>query len=274
MHPDHCEERLRPQAEVQMKRLNQMLATLVSPAERNRYDLALTGEKPVESPIPDWIWPLCGIPLLLALVFLFTHMDAPPLPRIAAAESPAAVSRVSVKPRSRAARTRRKADRRTDAAAVAPQLAPAPESLPARTEPVSLPHVIPPVAPPPLPVTVAEPQPTLTGDWLYVAPRGGVRNDLYPPEYIEVHIKESGGVVRGRYRARYRIADRAISPNVSFEFTGRGGTLLWRGPGRAQGEITLRLLPGGGLEVSWVANQIGTEMDLISGTATLVRKLD
>ena len=81
-------------------------------------------------------------------------------------------------------------------------------------------------------------------------------------------------MVRGRYRARYRITDRAISPNVTFEFAGHGATIPWRGPGGAQGEITLRLLPGGALEVSWVANQIGTAMDLISGTATLVRKLD
>jgi glucose/arabinose dehydrogenase len=34
------------------------------------------------------------------------------------------------------------------------------------------------------------------------------------------------------------------------------------------------LLASGGLEVSWVANQMGAELGLISGTATLVRKLD
>ena len=43
--------------------------------------------------------------------------------------------------------------------------------------------------------------------------------------------------------------------------------------GGSQGEVTLRLLASGGLEVSWVANQMG-DLGLISGTATLVRKLD
>ena len=52
IHPDHCEARLRPQAEVQMKRLNQILAKLLNPEERTRYDLSLSGEKPVEPPVP------------------------------------------------------------------------------------------------------------------------------------------------------------------------------------------------------------------------------
>jgi hypothetical protein len=34
------------------------------------------------------------------------------------------------------------------------------------------------------------------------------------------------------------------------------------------------LLPGGSLEVKWEANEMGNELGLVSGTATLVRKVE
>ena len=81
--------------------------------------------------------------------------------------------------------------------------------------------------------------------------------------------------MRGRYRARYRVTDRAISPNVAFQFVGRtppeGGVLPWRGAGGSQGAVTLRLLANGHLQVAWEADRPG-ELGLISGAATLVRK--
>jgi hypothetical protein len=117
----------------------------------------------------------------------------------------------------------------------------------------------------------------LSGNWFFL-PTAETRKSGYPPEYIELRLSEDQGVIRGRYRARYRVTDRAISPNVAFQFEGRtaaeGGVLPWRGPGGAQGEITLRLLANGNLEVEWAAGQLGEELGLISGTATLVRKLD
>jgi hypothetical protein len=65
---------------------------------------------------------------------------------------------------------------------------------------------------------------------------------------------------------------------VSFHFEGQGGTdrasLPWIGGGGARGEVRLRLLTPGTLEVTWVANRLSEELGLISGTATLVRKLD
>jgi hypothetical protein len=36
----------------------------------------------------------------------------------------------------------------------------------------------------------------------------------------------------------------------------------------------MRLLESGALEVTWQANRMGADLGLISGTATLVRKLD
>ncbi len=122
------------------------------------------------------------------------------------------------------------------------------------------------------------PQSTLAGEWLFL-PQPNARSDgLYPPEYIELRVTEGSGSVRGKYRARYRITDRAISPTVAFEFQGRAGEkdarLPWIGPGGARGEVTLHLLTTGALEVTWVVSRMGSELGLISGTATLVRRMD
>ena len=109
-------------------------------------------------------------------------------------------------------------------------------------------------------------------------PSAATVNGGYPPEYIELRLRELEGVMRGSYRARYRVNDRAISPNVAFQFEGRsgaeGGVLPWRGPGGSQGEVTLRLLANGNLQVEWEADRLGEELGLISGAATLVRKLE
>lgn len=117
----------------------------------------------------------------------------------------------------------------------------------------------------------------LSGDWILVPSAATVKGG-YPPEYIELRLRELEGVMRGSYRARYRVNDRAISPNVAFQFEGRsgaeGGVLPWRGPGGSQGEVTLRLLANGNLQVEWEADRLGEELGLISGAATLVRKLE
>ena len=85
---------------------------------------------------------------------------------------------------------------------------------------------------------------TLAGNWLFVQ-SSSVRIAGYRPEYIELRLTEDSGTLRGRYQARYRVIDRAISPNVAFEFVDRAG------PGNATGEVTLRLLTSGILEVTW-----------------------
>jgi hypothetical protein len=91
-------------------------------------------------------------------------------------------------------------------------------------------------------------------------------------------LTEASGILHGTYRARYHIPDRAISPLVSFQFDGPANqdraSLPWTGTGGSKGEVRLRLLTPGTLEVVWAANQLGEELGLISGTATLVRKLE
>ncbi len=118
-----------------------------------------------------------------------------------------------------------------------------------------------------------------SGRWYYVKPSGGapLRN-MYPPEFIEAALLEENGVVRGRYRARYKIADRAIPPEVDFQFTGKvnQGAMAstWVGPGGAKGEVRVRQVTPDTIEFAWVATDLGRHQGLGYGTAVLVRRQD
>ncbi len=116
------------------------------------------------------------------------------------------------------------------------------------------------------------------GFWFF-APGGERTNkSLYPPQFIEAVLTERNGVVHGKYRSRYRIVDRAISPDVNFEFTGAvagtGLTSPWTGVGGAKGQVTLTLTGENSLKLDWTASDLGTTQGLASGTATLMRRID
>lgn len=121
----------------------------------------------------------------------------------------------------------------------------------------------------------------LAGFWFYSKPPQGQINrnkSLYPPEYIEATIAEEDGMVRGSLRSRFQIADRAISPDVNFFFAGmqnRPQTVLnWTGPGGSKGELTLKLTSDNTLRIDWTASEVGTQLGLSSGTATLTRRIE
>ena len=150
-----------------------------------------------------------------------------------------------------------------------------------------LPGTLPPVAPIFSPVLTTPsstriarvPPKVLTGFWFYLrTPEDKKNPGLYPPEFIEATISELNGQVKGRYRSRYRIVDRAISPDVNFEFTGKvsGNSVAatWTGPGSAHGEITIRRLSDNSMRVEWTATQLGSLQGLTAGTAALTRRLD
>jgi len=115
------------------------------------------------------------------------------------------------------------------------------------------------------------------GTWFYARPRAGPRSgDLYPPEYIEAVIRQEAGVLRGRYRARYQVADRAISPEVLFQFegtaAGQTAELQWTGGGGSRGQLRLKLTSENAMEASWWATDPGSSAGLASGTAVLIRR--
>ncbi|MBI3665917.1 MAG: J domain-containing protein [Acidobacteria bacterium] len=116
------------------------------------------------------------------------------------------------------------------------------------------------------------------GIWFYAgADRGKPAETLYPPEYIELVILEQASVLRGRYWARYQISDRAISPEVAFQFEGQppsqnSARFPWSAGGGAKGELQLKLLSENSMEVNWWATCFGKGMGLASGTAVLIRR--
>jgi hypothetical protein len=305
LHPDRCvDENGRRLAELQARRLNAMLAVLTNPVERECYDrelsLARAGLPVAFQPsapgpgrlgeAPGWLWPAAGGAIVLALISLWTASPRgipkvrPPVPPAAAQSAPkhAAAPGPESVPRARPSRS---------ALAEPTEYA----ALPASGIPIPVPR-LPLENPPTLPTTGWQPEavaiapleagtlpppPTrsaFAGEWLFLPQGSNLRKGLYPPEYIELRVTERAGLVSGRYKARYRVTDRAISPNVTFEFEGRAGEsdarLPWTGPSGAHGEVTLHLLTTGALEVTWVVSQLGGELGLISGTATLVRKMD
>lgn len=147
--------------------------------------------------------------------------------------------------------------------------------LPAK--PASVPAVIP-------AVHTASPKPLgsdphqFAGFWFYAQGTERADKSLYLPEFIEAALTEHNGVIQGRYRSRYQIADRAIPPDVNFEFTGTaaGATLTapWAGWGGAKGKVSLRLTDENTLKFVWTASRLGSSQGLTAGTATLTRRIE
>ncbi len=276
LHPDQFQDGdTRRLADLQMKRLNGILKLLADPEARAAYDYSLLDlpAPPKRSRDRRWRPFAAAAATLLVLVFCAVWpVHPPPRPQAASARPP-----VSTPPRQKTAqRSPARGPHRTAEDSATEVIFTDPRPSP-RAEPA-------PAAEPPAPdlAMAREPSqsptlPTIAGEWLFVA-TPEIRTTGYPPEYIELRVVEDHGAIRGRYRARYRVADRAISPNVAFQFEGRappeGGVLPWRGAGGSQGEVTLHLLGNGDLDVEWSADRMGEELGLISGKARLVRKLD
>lgn len=127
----------------------------------------------------------------------------------------------------------------------------------------------------------ASPARPFAGFWFYARPAPAQRfksSTLYAPEFIETTITEQNGTIRGKYRSRYKIVDRAISPDVTFEFSGtaNGSTVVcpWNGPGGSKGELTLKIAGENGLSVDWTTTELGSIQGLVTGTAILTRRID
>ncbi len=137
-----------------------------------------------------------------------------------------------------------------------------------------------PIVPQAVPQTaqVEQPQPSkFAGTWIYVPDGKQSPNDLYPAEYIELVLWERDDALLGRYRGRYRVTNRALSPDVEFQFQGvkRGhDRYAWIGNGEAKGEVGLKLVTANSMTVDWFTSQVGRTSCLSSGTAVLVRRIE
>ena len=119
---------------------------------------------------------------------------------------------------------------------------------------------------------------TFAGNWLYVPdPAESVAPGTYPATYVEFLLAENRGQLSGSYRAHYRVADRAVSPEVSFQAegtapAGKSAHLKWTSADGAKGEVDMSLVGPNLMTVSWWSTELGRHATLASGTAKLIRQ--
>jgi curved DNA-binding protein CbpA len=316
LHPDQQSgEALKRLAEAQMKRLNSLCDELTDAERRRRYDSSLTvrlGPPASLAPPrpPAWRFGVREAGFLaagMAAASLCWELSSPPARSRVSSPSPslAPVEQVQARAADDApgtfpgqlaqlsaelARTRGELEKtRSERDSAFAQLA-APESvaepavMASAISPVlSLPEVARPAVPPraatPPGRNLEQARVSFAGTWVYVRPRmASPAESLYPAEYIEAVIVEQGEVIKGRYRARYDVMDRPISPQVTFQFEGRpegeSASLRWSAAGGAKGELKLKLLSRNSMEANWMATELGSQPGLASGIAVLIRKLE
>jgi hypothetical protein len=315
LHPDgHSDEVLRAAAERQMKRLNEILAILTNPQKRREYDESLGGAKPLrirqapppravvirpplggwcaEAVVRNWFWILLTIAGLgMATIWRLTPENATmtetaPVP----ASTPRAPASASSTRRHEAnfPRTAPASPAEESTIEVPPYAVGTPPLLP---ESRSMPA---PQRPAPAPAHPAErtstaqaggsaspriePQePAFAGSWIYAPLSGDGPQGRYPALYMECLLKQTGGKITGDYRARYRVPDRAISPDVAFHIrgetpAGNSGTMEWAAADGAQGMLQLTLQAPGLLRVAWWTTRPGRRPSMSSGEGILIRQ--
>lgn len=309
LHPDQQQDdRLRHLSGLQLRRLNQMAEVLADPAKRTAYDLSLSHfEPPAAAPkLPRaairgvrvrllirfnrriLAWTFIALILLASAIVSLrqpaisaaSRLDPATIPTVRPTRSPdppAVEKRIVVQHLSVSEPKRYRSVETTDFLAALPITEPQPPiglvssaqrdrpARPLREEepvPISLPS---PKSPPA----------ALTGKWLYVPRDAESPTNLYPAQYIEMRIQDQGGVLRGKYYAKYKVRDRAIWPEMAFQFEGKAGdstsVLTWSSTFGSRGELRLKRVTEESLEASWVTTEFGRMDVLASGSAILYR---
>jgi hypothetical protein len=312
LHPDiQRDQRLKELAERQMKRLGGVVAVLVDPRERARYDAELAdGARPVRLAIlaragrPEllqavarhWFWVLLGS-TTIGMGTWYGFARTTDVPRgHAAAESARAAAAPAITDVGQVPARRRpaKAAENTGARNVAQVLPLRPKVSEAREPGLSATTPMPVETPAeaatgePGAVTAAQKawpadavrnghESPFAGEWLYAA--DGQKEDRagsYPARYVEFRLQTESGTLVGDYRAVHTLVDKAISPEVVLRVRGespRGntGTLEWESSAGARGELELMLRSPNQLQVKWWTTQFGRHEALSSGMAVLMR---
>jgi hypothetical protein len=257
VHPDKQQDpRLKKLAECQMKRLSDVMAVLVNPRERARYDAGLargtrpervvlvaTASRPelLQSAVRNWFWVLLGSMAMGTGVWYAMAGAAEAPAGIAPVESAPAAAKPAVAQGERATVRKRpeKIAETTDPGRMGPTLpereTPREEPQPSVTAPIT-------VTPAWTPILVAKPEagaapleqnappsgavrngegPRFAGEWLFAAAaQGEERAGTYQARYVELRLREAGGTLAGYYRAVHRMLGKAISPEVTFRVSG------------------------------------------------------
>lgn len=121
-------------------------------------------------------------------------------------------------------------------------------------------------------------EPAFAGNWFYSPEFGGKAGaGAYPAQYIEFFLAEEQGIVAGNYRAQYKVADKAVPPQVIFHSQGKSddgklARMSWASKDGAKGEAELTLQSPNLMRVVWWTTEFGSRAALASGEAWLVRQ--
>lgn len=290
LHPDqHQDPEIKVLADVQMRRLNEIVETLTDPERRRAYDRDLRtylhNVRQNSSFYPliwlrnnrGWILVTGSVFLFVGAALLIPSFDPASQPAVAQVQaSDLAVTKPPVehvmrvpanKPVARAQRPTVPVSVRAQfpKAGVEPLLPEAP-SLTANPEPMGW---------SPNPMAIRPPvEANLVGKWIFTPdPLDRPDPKTFPAEYVELTILAAENRLRGNYRSRYKLSDHSLSPYANFIFDGpaNAGTFDWRGDGGARGQVTLQFQSEDTLQVNWFATKMGTELSLGSGSATVFR---
>jgi hypothetical protein len=297
LHPDQqTDPTLKRAAEGQMRRINAIYAVLSDPEQRRRYDAgagavreipsmamvraqsALVVRRRIDPGSLVWIgvaalslglifWlAMMGQPITVRTAQTAVPVGKPQVPENSSRQLPDSASRPAPIPR---------AERSLQTEAAVPRANKPPDPLPMPPPDFQPPSVTAPELPAPAKAMPA-PVKGFGGFWAYLHDQDFRQAGKYPPQFIETSIVEKDGRIRGRYKARYYVSDRPISPNVNFEFEGEfsgvSAKLPWRGDGGSQGQVEINLMSDNELEVIWHATDLGQSLGLASGRAILRRR--
>ncbi|MCC7236727.1 MAG: J domain-containing protein [Bryobacterales bacterium] len=315
LHPDQIlDQYTKGLAETTLKRINAAYAVLGDPRQRRNYDEEAAPACP-PLPYPShpqgqgqairwqsWPWQPFRRNLLwigatlacLAVIYWILWPGRQPEAEwtarspAAAPWAPSPASPASVPPASKPQLARHAVSRQVRRPqAVLPALAPVgprPAVPPPVIAPLEIAVSITGALPPPPAFTPAAASPgppparlAHEGLWIYPETSKLASKQIgYLPEFIELAIRYTNGFLKGRFTARYRVANQPISPEVQFRFEGApldsGASYSWSGNGGARGQVRLHSIGDHQLQVTWHTTQPGPEARLVSGSALLVRR--
>jgi hypothetical protein len=113
------------------------------------------------------------------------------------------------------------------------------------------------------------------GNWLMSQAREELEAGAYPAIYAELLLAEDNGGLVGRYRAKYKVADQAISPEVDLRIRAKAplGKLVraeWSSENGARGVLEMTPRRAGMMSLAWWTTEFGRQQQLTSGSAVLV----
>jgi curved DNA-binding protein CbpA len=294
LHPDQqTDPQLKSVAEAQMRKLNRIYAVLSDPEKRAQYDALMEGAaEPPSLVVSDetaararrWGRRL-GLGLLAAAVvagIIYSTSGSghdaddsaisPNKRSIARATGSTAMDQNEELQQLRSELTAVESERNRALEELARLRGRGPAPRRDRPEPPPSPE------PPDGSVATSLPRSNFGGEWYWtrsMQPASELRGS-YQPASIDVTLTETNGVIKGSYRAKYKVPDGSINPDVSFEFAATlAGPILicpWTGPGGARGEVMVRQTSANSLQVDWTANELGALQRVSTGSAVLARK--